>query len=143
MRHWLAWLARSMRDHDLSEFHLDRLQRNWLPTTTQQRLVTLIPIISAALLSGLAVGLGFGLLFGLLFGGMACLQYLVLRSLLVYHRFAPLRYIRFLDEATERLFLRRAGSGYIFIHRLLLDYFADLNTTRPPAEAEQSAAFQG
>jgi hypothetical protein len=34
----------------------------------------------------------------------------------------------FLDEAAERLLLRRVGSRYIFIHRLLLDYFASLET---------------
>jgi hypothetical protein len=41
-----------------------------------------------------------------------------------------LRYVRFLDDATERLFLRQAGDGYLFVHRLLLDYFADLEASR-------------
>jgi uncharacterized protein YjbI with pentapeptide repeats len=59
-----------------------------------------------------------------------------LRGLLSYNGFAPLRYVRFLDEATERLFLRRAGSGYIFVHRLLLEHFAGLDTTR---DAEEEA----
>ena len=95
------------------------------------------------LLFGLATGLVVGLVFGLGYGGRACLQHLVLRGLLAYHRFAPLRYVRFLDEATERLFLRRAGSGYIFAHRLLLDYFADLDTTHPPAGAERPVALSG
>lgn len=78
----------------------------------------------------------FGLLFGLLFGGLACLRHLALRGLLVYNGFAPLRYIRFLDEATERLFLRRAGSSYIFVHRLLLEHFAELHTTPSPRRGE-------
>ena len=39
---------------------------------------------------------------------------------------APFRYQRFLNYATERILLRRVGEGYIFIHRLLLDYFAAL-----------------
>ena len=30
----------------------------------------------------------------------------------------------FLDYAAERLFLRKVGSGYLFVHRLLLEYFA-------------------
>jgi hypothetical protein len=30
----------------------------------------------------------------------------------------------FLDYAAERLFLRKVGGGYSFIHRLLQDYFA-------------------
>jgi hypothetical protein len=205
-----VWLARSMHQRSLSEFHLDRLTPQWLPTPTQQRLVTLIPGLTAGLfgglfgglvnglvsglgvglagglfgglfggpLVGLVLGLGVGLVFGLveglvaglvvglvderftpnegirrsarhalvvglsggLFsglvvglliglrtGGLACLQHLVLRVLLVSNGFAPLRYVRFLDEATGRLFLRRAGSGYLFVHRLLLDYLAQLN----------------
>jgi len=81
---------------------------------------------------GLRNGLVLGLAVGLFFGGLACLQHLVLRGLLAYNDFAPLDYVRFLDEATERLFLRRAGSGYLFVHRLLLEYLADLGTTAPP-----------
>jgi hypothetical protein len=34
--------------------------------------------------------------------------------------------IRFLDYATEPIFLRKVGGGYIFVHRLLQEYFADL-----------------
>ncbi|MGH8899521.1 MAG: hypothetical protein ACRDZ4_21475 [Egibacteraceae bacterium] len=54
---------------------------------------------------------------------------MAIRGLLATHDFAPLRYVRFLDEATARLFLRRAGSGYLFVHRLLLEHFAALDTT--------------
>jgi hypothetical protein len=39
---------------------------------------------------------------------------------------APLNYIRFLDYAAERILLRKVGGGYIFVHRMLLDYFASL-----------------
>jgi hypothetical protein len=39
---------------------------------------------------------------------------------------APLRYARFLDYAAGRIFLRKVGGGYIFVHRLLLEYFASL-----------------
>lgn len=38
----------------------------------------------------------------------------------------PPHYQQFLDYATERIFLQRVGNRYMFIHRLLLDYFADL-----------------
>jgi hypothetical protein len=31
-----------------------------------------------------------------------------------------------LDFATERILLRKVGGGYIFVHRLLLDYFSSL-----------------
>jgi hypothetical protein len=66
-------------------------------------------------------------------GGQASLQHLILRILLVQGRAASWKYVRFLDEATDRLFLRKVGGGYVFVHRLLLDYFADL----PKAEGQQ------
>ncbi len=30
--------------------------------------------------------------------------------------------------ATDRIFLRKVGGGYIFIHRVLMEYFAALET---------------
>jgi DNA polymerase III delta prime subunit len=59
-------------------------------------------------------------------GGRASLQHLVLRLLLVRNKAAPWKYVRFLDEASDRPLLRKVGGGYVFVHRLLLDYFADL-----------------
>ena len=59
-------------------------------------------------------------------GGIAYFQHLTLRFLLWYNTFAPLHYVRFLDYAAERLFLRKVGGGYIFTHRMLLEYFASL-----------------
>ena len=32
-----------------------------------------------------------------------------------------------LDRATKRIFLRKVGGGYIFIHGLLQEYFASLD----------------
>lgn len=75
---------------------------------------------------GLFLGLFGGLVGGFAKGGHACLQHLILRFLLWRNGSAPLNYIRFLDYAAERLFLRKVGGGYIFIHRMLLDYFATL-----------------
>ena len=31
---------------------------------------------------------------------------------------------RFLDYAAERIFLQKVGGGYIFVHRTLLEHFA-------------------
>lgn len=39
---------------------------------------------------------------------------------------APLHYARFLEYAADHIFLRKVGGGYIFVHRLLLEYFASL-----------------
>ncbi|HEY0601910.1 MAG TPA: hypothetical protein VGD58_03320 [Herpetosiphonaceae bacterium] len=36
----------------------------------------------------------------------------------------PRPYVSFLDFAAQCILLRKVGGGYIFIHRLLLDYFA-------------------
>ena len=72
------------------------------------------------LVGGLAVGLGAGLNAG----GQACLEHLVLRLFLVRNGSAPWDYAKFLDHAAERILLRKVGGGYIFIHRMLLEYFA-------------------
>jgi GTPase SAR1 family protein len=36
----------------------------------------------------------------------------------------PWHYARFLDNAVDRILLRRAGGGYLFVHRLLLEHLA-------------------
>ena len=63
---------------------------------------------------------------GLVNGGFAYIKHYVLRFLLWRNGYAPLNYIRFLDYAAERVFLRKVGGGYIFTHRLLMEYFATL-----------------
>jgi hypothetical protein len=60
------------------------------------------------------------------FGGLAVLQHTVLRVMLYLYGHIPWNYVRFLDHATERIFLRKVGGGYIFVHRLLQEYFASL-----------------
>jgi hypothetical protein len=87
---------------------------------------------------GLSMGLLFGLIGGLHFGGRTCLYHFALRLVLWHKNFAPLNYIRFLDYATARIFLRKVGGGYIFVHRMLLEYFAvkpqaDVPADTPPA----------
>jgi eukaryotic-like serine/threonine-protein kinase len=84
----------------------------------------LVAGLVVGLVVGLVSGLVLGLFFGLGFGGVACLRHLAVRGLLACYGFAPLRYVRVLDEATDRLLLRRAGSGYLFVHRLLLEHLA-------------------
>jgi len=77
---------------------------------------------------GLFIGLACGLLLGLLNGWLACLRHVVLRWLLWRRESIPWNYPRFLDNAYEQILLRKVGGSYIFLHRLLLDYFADLET---------------
>jgi hypothetical protein len=82
------------------------------------------------LITWLSVGLSFGLLFGLfamvLGGGKACIQHLILRLILYCNSYIPWNYARFLNYASDRIFLQKVGGGYIFIHRLLLEHFAQI-----------------
>ncbi len=82
------------------------------------------------LVYGLGVGLVIGLLLGLVFGLGAAAQHYMLRFWLWRTHLFPWQAVPFLEDATTRILLRRVGGGYSFIHRLLLDHFADLNTKR-------------
>lgn len=92
-------------------------------------------------LFGLVIGLGAGLFFCLDFGGAAWLHHYVIRLLLVWQGVIPWRYVPFLDFAAQRILLRNVGGGYIFIHRLLLEYFAKQYTG--PETAEVNATSKG
>ena len=70
-------------------------------------------------------GLTIGLIGGLI-PGMACIQYFVLWSSLWLNGSVPWNYARFLNYATERLFLQRVGGRYRFIHNSLREHFAQL-----------------
>lgn len=75
---------------------------------------------------GLILGPVIGVVSGLRSGGIACIQHLVLRWLFWETNAMPWNYTRFLDYSTEHVLLRKVGGGYIFVHRLLLEYFASL-----------------
>lgn len=77
---------------------------------------------------GASFGLAIAYLFWLINGGFAALQHYVLRFALWRQRFIPVRYTRFLDYSYERILMRRIGGGYTFLHKTLLDYFADLRS---------------
>jgi NACHT domain len=90
-------------------------------------------------LIGLVVGLGGGLLgvllVGLPLGLRPFLQHFTLRFWLWRTGCLPWNVVAFLNEATERIFLRKVGGGYIFVHRLLLEYFVSLDSAPPGEEA--------
>ncbi len=106
-------------------------------------LVVGLPAVSVfgpiyGLFSGLAIGLVVGLLIGLVFGGVAYVAHYTLRFLLWRSGTMPWRYVRFLDQACERILLQRVGGGFGFIHPLFLDYFASgvaasSSASEPPA----------
>jgi hypothetical protein len=87
----------------------------------------LIELLSGSgirLVWGLAFGMVLGPAFGLRFGGRAYLHHFALRLILWHNNFAPLRYVHFLNYAAARIFLRKVGGGYVFVHRMLLEHFA-------------------
>ncbi len=62
-------------------------------------------------------------------------QHYTLRFWLACSHLFPWKAVPFLEDATTRILLRRVGGGYSFTHRLLLDYFADLDTTAASTSA--------
>ena len=94
----------------------------------------LISRIISGPMSGLISGLRDGLIFwpgvvcigGLIGGGADCIRHAALRLLFYRMGYSPQNYARFLDYATDRLFLQKVGGGYIFIHRMLLEHFAQM-----------------
>jgi len=91
------------------------------------------------LVVGLLVGLVIGLVTGLLNGGSACIKHALLRWLLWRTKHIPWNYPSFLDYAAERVLLRKVGGGYIFTHKLLLEYLASLNL--PNYSADENMHF--
>jgi DNA polymerase III delta prime subunit len=75
----------------------------------------------------LIAGLIPGVIVFLTTGGIFSLRHLFIRLMLWRNSSMPLRCVRFLDHSVERLFLRKVGGGYIFIHRMVLEYFAFLH----------------
>jgi hypothetical protein len=84
------------------------------------------------LMLGLRGGLMLLLIVGLLCGGTFALKHLILRLFLWKSKSAPLDYVAFLAQARELLFLRQVGGGYIFVHRLLREFFVS-----PSEESEE------
>jgi len=131
---WLfAPLCGLMTGFSIGEIALHAFPNEGIKRSMQNGLLSgLLYGLITALLFGQGLGLGWGLWIGLstglsigqTYGGKACLHHFALRLVLWHNNFAPLNYIRFLDYAASRIFLRKVGGGYVFMHRLLLEYFA-------------------
>ncbi|MCB0029033.1 MAG: hypothetical protein KDE28_14060 [Anaerolineales bacterium] len=61
------------------------------------------------------------------YGGSKVGNHLLLRMIFRYKKLVPHHLIRMLNQATAVSILRRVGSGYIFSHQLIQDYFAELS----------------
>ncbi len=99
--------------------------RGWLGSVQVLRTAELHP---DALLF-VAVGGCFAPLAALRFGGLDILKHCVLRLLLWRQGLCPLFFPRFLEHATRRGLLRRAGGGYLFFHSTLMAYLAGAEAT--------------
>ncbi len=69
--HWLAWLAHQMRQRNSTEFYIEELQPDWLPTERHKEYRRALMWnfgLAGGLLDGLAGALAIWLLFGLVFG---------------------------------------------------------------------------
>ncbi|MCA9887221.1 MAG: protein kinase [Anaerolineae bacterium] len=75
----------------------------------------------------IVTALPFGAVGGLIYGGFTVIQHVILRRILWQTGATPRNYAHFLDHATRLILLRKVGGGYIFVHRYLLEYFAQKN----------------
>jgi hypothetical protein len=100
-----------------------------------------VALLSIALIGALSTGLAgisnwlvYGLFIGLVValdrGGAAVIKHYSLRVILWITGRTPIDFIEFLDRCSKLVFLKKVGGGYIFIHRMLLEYFADLPRQR-------------
>lgn len=79
----------------------------------------------------LFLGIPFGFYYG---GGIEVMRHYNLCLGLYQSKKTPWNYTKFLDSCVDRILLQKVGGGYIFIHRMLLEYFADLEN-KPLPEA--------
>lgn len=96
------------------------------------------------LIAGIAalVGLGIGFVGGLTrapirFGAYPLIGHFLLRITIIQGKVGPWNYERFLNHCSERILMRRVGGGYIFLHRTLLDHFADRHVATMPRTRPQ------
>jgi tetratricopeptide (TPR) repeat protein len=78
------------------------------------------------------------------YGGFDIIQYVTLRFLLRRQDHIPRNFAGFLDYAARLIFLQKVGSGYIFVHRQLLDHFSRLQSleAKPAKEVPETSMLQ-
>jgi len=102
------------------------------PMTTLPLLLSSVKIkqnltdIVLSLSSQLSMSILLAIMFATLAVG-ACIKHFVLRIILYRTGYIPWNYASFLNYASDRIFLRKVGGSYIFIHRMLQEHFARMN----------------
>ena len=66
-----------------------------------------------------------------------------LRLILWLKGYTPFNFIKFLNHCAGLILLKKVGGGYIFIHRMLLDYFAELPTRAAPNKSASDRGNHG
>jgi hypothetical protein len=82
--------------------------------------------VTTGIVFGVKVGIIGGLIGGVLYGSADMIQYFMMRLFMRKINTLPWQLMNFLDYGTDRLFLRKIGNGYIFIHQLLEDHFSNM-----------------
>ena len=85
------------------------------------------------------LGLISGLIVGLSRGGLAVISHYALRLILCLNGNAPFKFVNFLDRCARLSVLKKVFGGYIFIHRMLLEYFTELTQCKD----QQQHQFRG
>lgn len=105
-RHWLVWLAKRMNESNQKWVAIEKIQHNWLQTPSQKRLYHIGVVLTL--------------------GGIAGIKHFILCRILGQNGYIPRNYARFLNYATERLFLQRVDGQYRFVHELLQKHLAEM-----------------
>jgi hypothetical protein len=58
--------------------------------------------------------------------GQAVIRHLALRYGLFCNGKMPWNYTRFMQYAIQQVFMHKVGDGYIYIHKLLMEHFAEM-----------------
>lgn len=132
--HYLTWLSAKMTELSITIVAIDSMNEEWLPENKRDS------YWMVAIGSGIVGGLGAAVLSAAILrspsGGITGAvgkttgKYVgkkyILRELRNEGHIPP-NYEHFLDSMTEIDLLRKAGDQYMFIHRMLLEHFAELS----------------
>jgi len=160
---WLSWLAVKMIKHNQIQYWLGSMQSHWFDTKRQEQQNKLVsslfiglfysPIVLIPSLFVLTYGekqiinivflflflfIGWnsgGIILYLLYGDL--IQDYAVRLILAHNNLLPWRLVPFLDHCVDLIFLRRVGGGYIFVHRLLMEHFAEMYVELPTSKGNQ------
>lgn len=107
-------------------------------------IVAIVPILFLTFFLGWPSGVSVGFYTWVLYGGDFVMAHLTIRSILYSKRYTPWNYVAFLDYAVERVFLRKVGGGYIFVHRMLMEHFAGIryDDKEPGVIAHRAETFR-